>query len=155
MKRVSVYIVLLLALVGCDSKPTIENPQQVAATVVVAPPESKDDYIKSTYKIGRKSDKIFYKDFLKNPDIFDGKRVNITGKILNIDETGEGAVIQLVVTEKYDSVMIFYPRKTKFYDDDWITIYGECKGSYEGKTAMGTSMRWPLIKAEYLKKRTE
>lgn len=154
MKKLCYVVPLIVWVTGCDSRPIQELPTNApVAQAAVAPEMSKDEYIKSTAKIGRKNEKIYYKEFLKNPDTFNGKRLNITGKIMQIDEEGGDTVIQLIITEKFDTVMIYYPGKTKVYQDDWITVYGEGKGRYEGKTAMGASMRWPIIKAKYIKKR--
>lgn len=155
MIKYIVFIFAVMMTAGCDTRDyTQAPPQNIAPTAaVIAPKESKEVYIASTAKIGRKGEKIYYKEYLKNPDNFIGKRLNLTGKILEIDESGGSAIIQLLITERNDTVIVYYPGKTSFYRDDWITVYGEGIAAQEGKTVMGASAKWPLINAAYIKKR--
>jgi len=127
------------------------SPESAVKGAFTVSPEKS--YIKSTSKIGKKGERIYYKEFLKNPDGFKSRNVNITGQITQINESKGSTVIQLRITEKYDTVMIFYDGKVDVYEDDWVTAYGVCQGSYAGSTMMGASTSWPLIQAKYIKKR--
>lgn len=135
---------------GSNSQNIVSQPE-----AVVNPPvkESKDDYIKSTSKIGRKGEAIYYKDFLKAPDRYKGQRLNITGKVLEIQESDGQSFIQIIITRDYDSVVVGYPGVVDVYKDDWVAIYGEGAGSVDGKNRMGASISWPAIKATYVVKR--
>lgn len=115
-------------------------------------PESKKEYISSTQRIGRQGSAIYYKEFLKNPNKFMGERVNIRGQIMNIEEADNQTVIQLQITENFDTIIAHYPGSVNVYDGDWVTVYGEGKGTYEGANRMGASMSWPIIAAKYVVK---
>lgn len=153
MKRVALIVsCLILASCGFSEYQEKEKQKEVAA-VPAKPAESKEDYIKSTSKIGKKGEPVFYKDFLKAPGRYKGQRINITGKVLEIHENSGQSVIQIIVTRNYDSVVAGYPGTIDVYKDDWVTIYGEGAGSVEGKNRMGASISWPAIKATYVVKR--
>ena len=141
-------------LFGCG------DSQKKAETNTPPPPppvkiESEKDYIASTQKIGSSKDPVYIKEFLKNPDKFKGVRMNIVGKIMNIEESKEGTAIQMYVNNQYDTVLVFYPRTVKVYDRDIVRVYGEGAGSIEGKNRMGAMMRWPVVAAKYVKKVAE
>ena len=132
---------------AAESKPSPE-PVEMAP----APVESKKEYIASTKQIGRNGSAIYYKEFLKSPDKFTDQRLNIRGQIMAIEESDNQTVIQLQITGKLDTVIAHYPGSVKVYEDDWVTIYGEGKGTFEGANRMGASMSWPIIAAKYVVK---
>lgn len=69
-----------------------------------------------------------------------------------IEESDNQTVIQLQITEKLDTIIAHYPGSVKVYDGDWVTVYGEGKGTFEGANRMGASMSWPIIAAKYVVK---
>lgn len=123
--------------------PQIEKP---------TPTESKEDYIKSSAKIGGKKSAIYQKDFLKSPSKYNGSRINIVGKIMHIEEVDGNTGIQMYINDNWDSVIVRYPDSVKVYDGDVIQVFGEAAGSLEGQNRMSAVMEWPLIKAKYIKK---
>lgn len=141
-------------LFGCG-----DSPKKAENNTPPPPPpvkiESEKDYIASTQKVGSSKDPVYIKEFLKNPDKFKGTRMNIVGKIMNIEEGKEGTAIQMYVNNQYDTVIVFYPRTVKVYDRDIVRVYGEGAGSIEGKNRMGAMMRWPVVAAKYVKKVAE
>ena len=157
-------VIFIIFVSGCSNKPTQEAPKpkvidmklDSAALIdsgkAMKPPESPDEYKKSTKKIGRDNAPIFYKEFLKAPERFKGQRVNFVGKILHIEESQGITSVQVVVTSKYDSIMVHYPDTIKIYDGDWVSVYGEVADSFDGVNRMGATMKWPLVMAKYIKK---
>jgi len=157
-------LIITLFMLGCSDKPAQEAPKpkvidmklDSAALInsgkAMKPPESSDEYKKTTKKIGGDNAPIYYKEFLKAPEKFKGQRVNFVGKILQIEESQGTTSIQVIITSKYDSVMVHYPGTIKIYDGDWISVYGEVADSIDGVNRMGAAMKWPLVMAKYIKK---
>lgn len=163
---IACWVMVMLSVAGCDnglyaSKPKTEEIPMVdvkrALNIASTPApaikeETKKEYFASTKKIGRKGAPVFYKDFLKNPGRYEGQRVNIHGKVLQIDENNGETGLQLIITSKYDSVMVAYSGTVDVYQDDIVTVYGEVTGSVDGVNRMGAAMNWPAITAKYIVK---
>lgn len=157
MKKIIVMILFIGFCFGCDTNPQKATPTQTALPPLIL--ESESDYIASTKKIGIKKDPLYYKEFLKNPDKYKGVRVNILGKIFDIEESKVEnklmTAIQMYINNNYDSVIVYYQGSVNVYKDDIVTVYGQIYGTIEGKNRMGVDMRWPVIVARHIKKRGE
>jgi hypothetical protein len=163
----------LLTLIGCgESTPSVssqntatptQNNTEEALKARIAEvikksesPENRAKYIASTKQIGSKNDAIYYKEFMKNPLKYKGVRVNVTGKIMNIEESNNKTFMQIYITRNYDAVVaVYYEGSIDVYEDDVVHIYGEALGTLEGQNRMGAQMSWPVIGAKYIKKRPD
>lgn len=118
-----------------------------------APLETKKQYISSTKKIGDKQSPVYFKEFLKNPEKFNGRRLNVIGKIFDISETDGKSFLQVYITRDYsESAIVIYQGSIPFYKDDMIRIYGEGAGKISGPNVFGAEMEWPVILAKYIEK---
>lgn len=136
--------------------PDNNTPSPAAATSAPRrqpdPIETKEQYLASTQQIGGEDSPIYRKEFLKNPDKFLGKRVNVVGKILEIEEENGKTVMQIYITRDYDTVIVRHPGSIPFYKEDLIIVYGEGEGSVTGMNRFGAEMKWPVLLAKYVEK---
>lgn len=119
-----------------------------------APVETESQFIESTRPIQGKQDGngIFIKEYLKNPKKFTGIRLNVVGKIMEIEESAGRTGLQMYVNRNYDTVIVQYPGSVAFYKDDLIRVYGIGAGVFEGQNRFGATITVPLIEAKYIKK---
>lgn len=150
------FIVCLLLAFIIGERPTSKpEPSSVAPLVAVKPappPESKEDYIASTRKIGLKGSSIFIKDFIKSPDKYKDERVRIRVKVTDITEKNDQTLMNVALTTNYDPGIVLYQGSLKVYNGDIVEVYGEVYGSHEGQNRMGATMSWPTIVGKYVKK---
>lgn len=104
--------------------------------------EDKNNYIEYSYE-----------ELSRNPESFKGKKVKVTGKVVQVTENG---LMVNITNNGYfyqDRVYIVYKRKIgedKILEKDVITIYGIGNGDYDYTTVMLTDENVPSIKAEYI-----
>lgn len=87
----------------------------------------------------------------KNPDKYTGEKLKVTGKIIQIMENNNGGVMRLALDDYYDDVVfVAYTGTNDFVEDDYVTVYGYCEGSYTYESTIGASITLPKIDAMYL-----
>lgn len=98
--------------------------------------------------------KASYEKVLRDPSEYRGDKLSIYGKVLQKSE-GWGNVVLRVGTGGYgyyDKVFwVEYSTSdvsAKVIEDDYITVYGTCKGTHTYETVMGASVTIPAIDAE-------
>lgn len=97
-----------------------------------------------------------YKVLKKNPDKYAGQRLAITGKITQIFEE-DGVTFMLVSITKVsygweDPVAVFYEGTIDAYEDDIVSAWGECSGSYEYTSVAGWQLSVPGMLGKYVEK---
>lgn len=101
-----------------------------------------------------------YKELARNPDKIEGKKVKLTGEVVQT-LYGSGSVdLRVNITKKgtystyyTDTIyVVYYPKdgEDKILEDDIITIWGTSKGDYTYTSTIGASVTLPLISAEYV-----
>lgn len=89
----------------------------------------------------------------KNADKYKGDKFKVSGKIIQIMEDNNGGVMRVAMDDMYDNVVyVTYTGTNDFVEDDYITAYGECDGSYTYTSTIGASITLPKIDAMYLEK---
>jgi tetratricopeptide (TPR) repeat protein len=101
------------------------------------------------------SEVVTYKVLNKNPDSLAGKKVKLTGKIMQIQENSGDTFMLLSVTNLgydiwNDNVAVFYRGKADVYEDDVIMIWGEVKGSFSYDSVAGWKITVPGVTAKYI-----
>lgn len=155
MKRLLIIPTVLLLICACDTTPSKLNLESAGNKVfpISTPVETEAEYISTTKAITDNRKKgIYYKEYLKNPTKFKGSRISVIGKIFHIEESEGQSALQVYVTGNNDNVVVYYKGTTEFYKDDFVRIYGEGGGIFEGKNAFGATITVPIINAKYLKK---
>ena len=95
-----------------------------------------------------------YDELARNPDNYDGKKMKFSGEVLQADDSGSTAYARLAINGDYNTVMfITYDPSIIDYrllEDDQITIYGICLGSYTYETVLGANVTLPWIEADII-----
>lgn len=130
-------------------EPTTEEPTKDPAE---AEQEFKDDC--ST---------ISFEDLSRNPDKYKGNKYKFTGKVIQVSEGWFDTVdLRINVTKKENQYLegdyytdtiyatIVIPEgEDRILEDDVITIWGTCDGSYTYTAILGNSVTLPKIDIEY------
>ncbi|AWX32051.1 zinc ribbon domain-containing protein [Methanosphaera sp. BMS] len=90
---------------------------------------------------------INYKELNKNPDKYYGDNIKLRGRIMQISEGNSGGnYLLMYVNDQYDQLAyVEYYNDTNFVEDDWVTVYGVCGGSYSYTTKIGGSNTVPSV----------
>ncbi|MBR0471802.1 MAG: zinc-ribbon domain-containing protein [Methanosphaera sp.] len=101
-----------------------------------------------------KCKEINYKEINKNPDKYVGEYIKVSGKVMQISESSSyGNSLLMYVGGDYSQlVYVEYLNETNIVEDDWITVYGICEGSYTYDTKIGGSNTVPYVKGGILEK---
>lgn len=87
----------------------------------------------------------------KNADKYADEKLKVSGKIIQIMEDSNGGVMRLATDEYYDDVVyVEYTGNNNFVEDDYVTVYGYCDGSYTYTSTIGASVTLPKIDAMYI-----
>ena len=105
-----------------------------------------------------------YKTIARQPELYEGKNIKVTGEVWQVVEEGDDALYQINIDKTeygYDynsSVQIIYKdAKNNFrvLEDDIITVYGEYKGIVSYTTVLGAKQSIPQISAKYVELQQE
>ncbi len=119
----------------------------------VKPEETKEEYISKceTYK---------YKDIARNPNSYIGKRIKLSGQVIQVQEKffNKIALIVNVTKGEYgfweDAIYVNYKHtddnESKISERDIITIYGECNGQKSYISQLGLQVTIPYVEAKYI-----
>ena len=96
---------------------------------------------------------VAYKDIERNPSQYEGKDIKVSGKVVQVSE-GWFDSVTLRVADNGNDWYVTYMRKSdtesRILENDYVTLYGECKGVETYTTVMGSSNTIPAIHAEYV-----
>ncbi len=90
---------------------------------------------------------INFKELDKNPDKYIGENIKIKGKVMQISEgNSDGNYLLMYVNGNYDQLAyVEYYDNTNIVEDDYITVYGVCGGSYSYTTTIGGTNTVPSV----------
>lgn len=102
-----------------------------------------------------------YKEIARNPDMYEGKYMKFTGKVIQVQEAPSFlyySVYRISVTNNgygyYDDTVYVtcdnYGEGDRILEDDIVTFYGECKGTKTYETVMGADVTIPWVEAEFI-----
>ncbi len=148
LKRWWFWLILIVVVFvslgkGTTSKKDSGNTSSNASESVVK--ESREDYIASC-------EKVDYKEVERNPDTFKGKRIKVTGKVIQVSEGWGDAVTLRVEEEKGNVWYVSYTHKegeSRILENDVITCFGECKGVKSYTSVLGGRITIPSMKMQY------
>lgn len=97
-------------------------------------------------------EKVNYKEVERNPDSFKGKRIKVTGKVIQVAEGWLDSVTLRVDEGNGNTWYVTYTHKdgeSRILENDRITCYGECKGVESYTSVLGSQVTIPSMKMEY------
>ena len=104
----------------------------------------KDEYI-------NQCETVKYSDVERNPDNYDGKKVKISGKVVQVSE-GWFDSVTMRIDCSGNMWYVTYSREegeSRILEGDSITCYGECDGVTSYTTILGAQVTIPSLKMEY------
>lgn len=101
---------------------------------------------------------IAYSELARTPDAYKGQYVKFTGKIIQVQESGNSATYRINVTQdEYgfwdDTVITTFDlsnSQSRFLEDDIVAFYGLYEGLYTYTSILGASITVPNITIEYM-----
>ena len=96
---------------------------------------------------------VSYNDVERNPSNYKGRKIKVTGKVIQVVE-GWFNTVTLRVESNYNNIWyVTYTREeneSRILEKDNITLYGECKGVKTYTTILGGSETIPSVDAKYI-----
>lgn len=147
-------IALIAAIaVAASSSPSSGSDVSKASSgksedVVTDSVETKEDFIASC-------EKLDYKEVERNPQDFKGRRVAVTGTVVQANENTFWGVTTVTfrVAEKHDKIWYCTYTSanysTRILEDDRVTLYGTCEGVETYETVLGTAVTIPAMTVKY------
>jgi hypothetical protein len=106
---------------------------------------------KSSYKASCKQ--YPYKKIQRKPDKYDGKKIKVSGKVIQVSE-GWFDSVDLRVEDSSGNIWYveysYSDGESKILEDDKVTVYGECTGTESYTSVLGNSITIPSIDAKYI-----
>lgn len=125
-------LVVLIILAGSQGQGGNNSASSSEPSVANAKPSICDI---SPQTLQQQAQQVDYKQLNKDPGSFAGKMATFTGKILQIQQSGNEGVIRLSVTKDSlgynlnDFIYITYHQPTQAVEDDIVTVTGKLTGS--------------------------
>lgn len=126
-------------------KAAAEEAERHAAEEAAAKAEEE----KKGYNTG-----ISFDDLSRNPDSYEGKKVQFTGEVLQVTELTNEVQIRLATKANSwggysdDVIYLYFDSNlisSRILEEDIITIYGTSRGLHSYTTVLGANMTLPLI----------
>lgn len=117
-------------------------------TTIVPATETKEEYINSCTE-------VIYKNVAREPDTYKGKRLKISGKVLQVVENSTSTTLRIGTSSNgYDDVWyVTYIRaadEKRILEDDKVEIFGECTGLHSYYSVFGSKITLPSLSAKYV-----
>lgn len=112
------------------------------------PKENKE----SSSKVESYSTDITYEQLARTPDDYKGKKVSMTGKVVQVMENSDITQLRVAINGNYDDIVLLEINKSdldksRILDDDLITFYGTSADVYTYKATLGQEITVPAIVA--------
>jgi hypothetical protein len=146
------WVLIFMALwlvAGCGAAPEPSPvPALVEAPTPTTPHRKGEDYYKM-YAI----DGVTYDDLARDTERYEKKIVMLTGRVLQVVEDGDAAMLRLAVDGNIDDVVVLrYPgySERRVLVDDNLRIYGTVLGRIDYTTVLGQQVTAPAMTAEWV-----
>lgn len=123
--------------------------------IIDAKIEKSSDSIKEIYNLYKKSSEPKTEEFLRNPDLFKGKNILYTGKIIQVLEGNDEYPTNIVIENDIDGEMvnILYERKEgqpRYLVEDYISVLGVFDRIESMEMLTGEQVPVPIIDCNYI-----
>ena len=93
-----------------------------------------------------------YTDVARTPGAYNGTLVVCSGRVLQATESDGSVVMRVATSGNYDDVVLVGYQADildfRVLEDDWVTVYGTCKGVYSYTAVLGNTITIPSMWAE-------
>lgn len=121
-----------------------QRKAEFEAQIAAAKKAERDNYVAQCQNVD-------YNDVARNPDNYDGAKIKITGKVVQVAE-GFFDSVTLRIDCGGNMWYVTYSREegeSRILEGDRITGYGECDGVTSYTTVLGSQVTIPSMKMEY------
>lgn len=95
-----------------------------------------------------------YKELARNPDLYQGKKVALQGKVIQVIEDGNHIELRVNINGEYsDTIYVMYTKKEnegRILEDDMIKFYGSFEGLLTYTSILGAEITIPQVDAQYI-----
>ena len=119
-----------------------DSRSTVKLTIIV---EHSACYDSTSYPVGN------YTNIMRAPSQYNGEPMSAYGRVLQISKGLFGTTLRVATRGRWDDVFYItcpHSMVEGIIEEDYITVYGECKGTETYTTIMGGSVTIPAMKAE-------
>lgn len=121
-----------------------QKKAEVEAQIAAAKKAERDNYVAECTTVN-------YNDVARNPDNYDGTRIKISGKVVQVSE-GLFDSVTMRIDCGGNMWYVTYSREegeSRILEGDQITGYGECRGVTSYTTVLGSQVTIPSMRMEY------
>lgn len=122
--------------------------------------EEKEKAKQEEEEFKKSCENVSYENLARNPDEIEGKKVKITGEVIQALYSYGSVDLRVNITEwgtystyyKDTIYVTYYPEdgEDKILEDDIITIWGTAQGDYSYTSTIGSMVTLPLVFAKYI-----
>ncbi|MEN3009069.1 hypothetical protein [Pseudothermotoga sp.] len=146
------YGIMFLFVIGLII--SISTSEQSSKTNTREPPESPEQF-KAT------CEEISYDELARDTERYVGKRVTLTGEVIQVLEKGNNVIMRVNVTKKdaflfsywTDTILVEYtrpPNESRILEEDIVQLWGTVKGRITYKAIFGQEVTLPAVDAKYI-----
>lgn len=138
-----------------NNKSTTFQIEDDGKEIIDAKIEKSSDSIKEIYNLYKKSSEPKTEEFLRNPDLFKGKDILYTGKIIQVLEGNDEYPTNIIIENDIDGEMvnILYERKEgqpRYLVEDYISVLGVFDRIESMEMLTGEQVPVPIIDCNYI-----
>lgn len=126
------------------------SSSSVAASLSAASSSKAAEQEPTQYKTG-----ITFDQIARTPDDYEGKKIEFTGKVLQVMEDDDNTEIRLAVDGDYDNVILIdvdsdIMNGSRILEDDLVTISGVSDGTTTYESTSGANITIPAMTAKII-----
>ena len=129
------------------------NDDESSSTKEAKPAPKPQDKKEESSNVDSYSTDITYEQLARTPDDYKGKKVSMTGKVVQVMENSDITQLRVAINGNYDDIVLLEINKSdldksRILDDDLITFYGTSADVYTYKATLGQEITVPAILAD-------
>lgn len=143
---VSALVIALWLLTGCA---TTSAPAFDPTPTRINPSAGKGESYYKMYAI----DAVTYDQLARDTERYERKIIPLAGTVLQVEESGTGAIMRLAVDgDNQHVVIVNFPgySKQRVLVDDKVRLYGTVLGRIDYETVLGQKVTAPAVEAGWL-----
>ena len=132
---------------------SLNDDDESSSTEEAKPAPKPQDKKEESSNVESYSTDITYEQLARTPDDYKGKKVSMTGKVVQVMENSDITQLRVAINGNYDDIVLLEINKSdldksRILDDDLITFYGTSADVYTYKATLGQEITVPAILAD-------